>query len=118
MTMFDKFAPLQFGGWYEQQEDSTHVCSMWHIPNGTDYDKAMIMYVFFSSEKDALGFAAQWDAPPEMAVVMTLQEYLDIKARVAEIDRIESRLTREYKELEEDIAAGRVTFTVTRRDIQ
>lgn len=75
MPMFSKY---DINGYLEIQDDTTHVVSMWHIPGGTEYHKASIIYLFYSDEKAADAFCAKWDAPPEMPSKMTVAQYREI----------------------------------------
>lgn len=72
---------LDFTGHFEQQLDTTHVVSMWHIPGGYDYSNANVIYCFFEKEETAVVFEKKWQYPPEMAVLLTIAQYGDIQQK-------------------------------------
>lgn len=78
--MFHIFA---ITGSLERQEDTTHVVNFWHIPGGYRYDAATPVNIFYSDEEEAKRFAAKWDAPPEMAILTTIERHDEIAAECA-----------------------------------
>lgn len=65
----------EMGGSYYRDNTTTHAVTAWYIPNGSDYDAARVISVFFSSEEQAKAAALKFDAPPEMAHATTIEEY-------------------------------------------
>lgn len=68
----------------EPEDDTTHVVSLWNIPGGYDYSNARVLCQCFPNEVLAKEFEKRWDQVPEMAVMMTVEEYLEIKKKSAE----------------------------------
>jgi len=54
-----------------QQPSSQYFVSYWHIPNGSDYDRARIVKMFFSEEEKETveAIVKHYDWPPEMPVI-------------------------------------------------
>ena len=67
----------------ERQENTTHVVSAWYIPNSSDYDKASAIYVYFSALNEAFDFSKKYSMPPEMAMVLTIEQHDEIQRLVA-----------------------------------
>lgn len=72
-------------GYFERQVDSTHVVSFWRIPLGDPH----LMLIFFDDEGVAKTFADRWDKIPEMASLMTIEEYDHAMAQRKERKRLE-----------------------------
>ena len=60
------------GGTFERQSNSVAKVSYWHIPNGSEYDRAEIVEVFFSDMVIAEQFAKNYSNIPEMACLIIL----------------------------------------------
>lgn len=75
---------LALNGTFEPNDKTTHVVSSWNIPGGDDYSQASVVNFFFPTESDANEFARIWEKPPEMAMVLTYRQYLEIKKSVSE----------------------------------
>lgn len=56
---------------YVCSKDTTHVVTRWHIPNGSDYDRAYIVTAFFTTLEDAQRYENQFSYPPEMAMLFS-----------------------------------------------
>jgi hypothetical protein len=93
------------GGTLDRQPNSTHVVNIWHVPGGSDYSNAKTVNVFFSDEASAEAFDKKWSAPPEMPILLTIEQHdilekmrrdLDPCSRCSQpklshIDRIDAR---------------------------
>lgn len=55
------------------------VVSYWHLPGGYDAVHARAVYAFFENEDDAQAWTTKYANPPEMAVLMTRQQYEEAK---------------------------------------
>lgn len=65
-------------------DDVTHVVSYWYIPGGYDYVNAEVRTRVAHSEEEANALAESIGLmPPEMATVMTREQYILCKEQVA-----------------------------------
>ena len=64
-------------------DKTTHIVSFWHIPGGTDYEGARAVEVFIDNEAEAVAFQERHSRAPEMAVLITREEYLRFKTKLA-----------------------------------
>ena len=69
-----KIALLASGCTTTQQPDSKYFVSYWYIPNGSDYDQARVVKLFFSEDykEEVEKIVARYDYPPEMPVICKL----------------------------------------------
>jgi hypothetical protein len=75
--------PINHGGTYKRQPDTTHAVSYWHIPGGCDYINALAVDMYFSNEAKAVEFTEKHRNPPEMAILKTIEEHDVVRARFA-----------------------------------
>lgn len=70
---------------YQRQPDSKWVLSFWVIPDGIAYDKAYPVNVFFSDAEHefALSLEKRFEAPPEMAILTSIEMHDKIRAKIA-----------------------------------
>jgi hypothetical protein len=61
---------VSLGGTVRPQPDTKVAVSFWHIPGGSDYERARAVQAYFSDEEAAKRFAEKYYYPPEMAMVM------------------------------------------------
>lgn len=71
------------GGTFDRQPNSTHVVSLWHIPNGGEYSSATAHNVFFSDEASAKAFEKTWEMPPEIALLTSIEQHDVIQRDIA-----------------------------------
>ena len=65
------------------KEGTTHIVSYWHIPDGSDYVNAESRIAEESSEEEANQTAKRiGEFPPEMAHVLTREDYEKILANL------------------------------------
>lgn len=62
------------GGTLTEQADSVCYISYWHVPNGSDYDKASARKVYFSDRSAAEKLAIKYQNPPELAIVVNIEK--------------------------------------------
>lgn len=74
----------EYGGTVRRTESSKFVVSLWHIPNGCDYDRAVLVKVFFDEEEGANRYAKMNAMPPEMADAYSVEFHDDIARQVRE----------------------------------
>jgi hypothetical protein len=60
------------GGTLMHEPNSVARVTLWHIPNGTDYNRAVVLSCYFSDQVKAQQFAAKYKNPPELADVTML----------------------------------------------
>jgi len=62
-------------GKLNRTKDTKYVVSRWYIPGGYEYDKALVLNVFFEDQGLAHEYQRQWEYPPEMADLMDIGRY-------------------------------------------
>lgn len=64
-------------------DTTTHVVSYWYIPGSSDYNHAEARTIFCGSIEEAERTVSEKGAnPPEMAFIMTREEYLSIQSKL------------------------------------
>lgn len=86
----------EFGGFPEQQDDSTVAVSYWEIPGGCDYSNACVALAYFSNEENAKRFVERYSYPPEMAFIIELDELKKIRLKIAEQKEFESTMCYQF----------------------
>lgn len=72
----------ELGGTRKRQPTSRFVVSRWYVPGGCEYDKAVLVNIFFDTEANANKYAQQYEMPPEIATLVTIALHTDIRNRV------------------------------------
>ena len=72
----------ELGGTRKRKPTSQFVVSRWYVPYGCEYDKAVSVDVFFDDESNAKKYALQFEMPPEMSSMITIELHTTVRNRV------------------------------------
>ncbi len=71
----------EYGGSTKASSELPVKVSYWHIPGGTDYTNAQVRHAYFPDVEKAEKFCKDFDPPPEMASIDSVNGQLSQAAK-------------------------------------